>query len=77
MDFNIVTNKKVSSKSIYLSLFVTFDNQYNFVHFYIVIHISFYFKNPLIPNRFYHFRWINQGPYLVGIHKICFKFQGL
>jgi hypothetical protein len=52
MNFNIVTDKKISSKSIYLSLFVTFDNQHKFVYFYIIIHISLSFKDYLYPTGF-------------------------
>src|SRR5436189_4493130 len=36
------------------------------------------FKNedPLAPNRFCTFRWVNQSPYLVGIHGLHFRFHG-
>ena len=77
MGFNIVTGKKVSSKLTYLSLFVTFNNQSSFICLYIAFHVSLSLKDPLTSNKFRPFKWINQGPYLVGMHGIHFRFHGL
>src|SRR5204862_6645285 len=43
---------------------------------HITIHVSLLFEDPLAPNRFCTFTWVNQSPYLVGIHGLHLRSHG-